>query len=453
LEGRYTIIFRKFKRRNIQLSPNQVLLTGFLIIILLGTLLLHMPISCSGGQKIAWIDALFTSTSATCVTGLIVLDTGKDFSLFGQWVILALLQIGGLGIMTFSTMFAFLLGRKITLRQRLILQESLNQFSVGGLVRFAKYILIFAFFFEAGGTLFLYYYWRNLESAHHPLFLSLFHAISAFCNAGFSLFPDSLRRFATQPGINLIFMILIIIGGLGFLVLLEIFEYPIRKKLSLHSKIVLQASFLLILTGAGFVFLFENTNPETMGFLSIPGKITGAFFQSITARTAGFNTMATSKLSNATLLFVMVLMFIGASPTSTGGGIKTTTFSVLYLNTFASLKGKHHLSIYKRRISAEVIRKAWEITFLSLSWITIMLILLCYVEKIRFIELFFELISAIGTVGLSTGITPSLSFSGKLIIILTMFFGRLGPLTLAFSLVTKQKPELIEYPDEKLMVG
>ena len=423
------------------------------MIIIIGAFLLSLPIASVDGREISWLDALFTATSATCVTGLIVLDTGKDFSLFGQWVILILLQIGGLGIMTFSTMFAFLLGKKITLRQRLILQESLNQFSIGGLVRLAKYIFIFAFIFEFIGSLFLYYFWHNLPINHHPLFLSVFHAVSAFCNAGFSLYSDSLVQFNTHPAVNLIFIILIIVGGLGFLVLFEIVEYPIKKKLSLHSKIVLQTSFILIFVGAGIIFFLEHSNPDTLGFLSIPGKIMGSLFQSITARTAGFNTLATSRLSNASLFFIILLMFIGASPTSTGGGIKTTTFSVLLLNTLASLRGKNHLSLYKRRISVDVIRKAWEIAFLSLLWTVLMLILLSHVEKFRFIELFFELISAIGTVGLSTGITPSLSLSGKIIIIVTMFFGRLGPLALAFSLITKRKPELIEYPEEKLMVG
>jgi len=440
-------------RKYFYLSPNQILVLGFLLVIIIGTFLLHLTIASSNRQVIPWIDALFTSTSATCVTGLIVLDTGQDFSLFGQWVILILLQIGGLGIMTFSTMFAFLLGRKITLRQRLILQESLNQFSIGGLVRFAKYILIFAFIFEFAGSFFLYYFWRNLPTNHHPMFLSVFHAVSAFCNAGFSLFSDSLVQFNTHPFVNIIFIGLIIIGGLGFLVLLELYEYPIKKKLSLHSKIVLQTSFILVFFGAGVIYFLESSNLNTIGVLSFPWRIMGSFFQSITARTAGFNTLATSSLSNASLFFIIVLMFIGASPSSTGGGIKTTTFSVILLDVFSTLREKHHLNIYKRRIPMDVVKKAWEIVLLSLLWIIVMLVLLSHVEKFRFIELFFELISAIGTVGLSTGITSSLSLSGKIIIILTMFFGRLGPLALAFSLVFKRKPELIEYPEENLIVG
>ena len=419
----------------------------------MGTILLSLPTASSDGHKIELIDALFTSTSATCVTGLIVLNTGQDFSLFGQWVILILLQIGGLGIMTFSTMFAFLVGKKITLRQRLILQESLNQFSVGGLLRFAKYILIFTFVFELVGSLFLYYLWHDLYASHNLLFLSLFHAVSAFCNAGFSLFSDSLIQFNSNPAVNFVFIFLIVAGGIGFLVLLELYEYPLKKKLSLHSKIVLLASIILIILGAGGIFLFEYSNMDTLGLFSLPDKVMGSFFQSITARTAGFNTIATSHLSNASLLFIVLFMFIGASPSSTGGGIKTTTISIMLLRVIASLKGKRHLSLYKRRIPSDIINKAWEIAFLSLLWIIVFTILLSYVEKFRFIEILFELISAFGTVGLSTGITSSLSFSGKIIIVLTMFAGRLGPLILALSLITKKEPVLIEYPKENLMVG
>jgi len=426
---------------------------GFLLVIIIGTFLLNLPIASHGPQKIELIDALFTSTSATCVTGLIVLDTGKDFTLFGQWIILILLQIGGLGIMTFSTMFAFLLGRRITLRERIILQESLNQFSIGGLVRFAKYIIFFTFVFEFLGSMFLYYFWRHLSDAHHPLFLAVFHAVSAFCNAGFSLFSDSLAGFHANFSVMMIFIFLIIAGGIGFLVLLELLEYPIRKKLSLHSKIVILVSFMLVVLGTGSIFFLENSNADTIGSLPLSGKIMSAFFQSVTARTAGFNTLPTGHLYNASLLLIAIFMFIGASPTSTGGGIKTTTFSVIFLNVFASLRGNRHLNLYKRRISMDIVNKAWTIVFLSILWISITLILLSYIEQFRFIELLFELISAFGTVGLSTGITSSLSLWGKIIIILTMFFGRLGPLALALSLITKRKVGLIEYPEEKLMVG
>ena len=335
-----------FKRKEF-LSPNQILVLGFLILILVGTLLLHMPIAAHDRQSIAWIDALFTATSATCVTGLIVLDTGSDFSVFGQWIILILFQIGGLGIMTFSTMFAFLLGRKISLRQRLLIQESLNQFSIGGLVRLAKFILLFTAFFEGLGALLFYYSWpSDMNNMHNTIFLSLFHAVSAFCNAGFSLFQNSLQQFVSHPGINTIFIILIISGGLGFLVLAELYEYPKRKKLSLHSKLVLSITSVLLLVGTFLFYLLESNQLQSMLALPLPLRWLSAFFQSVTARTAGFNTISISQVSPAGLFWLIILMFIGASPTSTGGGIKTTTFGLLVLRVYSFFKGRKHLYFF-----------------------------------------------------------------------------------------------------------
>ena len=435
------------------LSPNQILVLGFLGIIIIGTYLLRLPVASSGGKSIELLDAVFTATSATCVTGLIVLDTGNDFSIFGQWVILILFQIGGLGIMTFSTMFAFLLGRKISLRQRLIIQESLNQFSVGGLVRLAKYIIVFTIFFEGLGTVFLYLHWHQLAGIHNPFFLSFFHAVSAFCNAGFSLFSDSLEQFNLNIGINLIFSILIVFGGIGFLVLVELFEFPKRQRLSLHSKMVLVVTIILIVIGTLGIFLLERNNSDTLQPLMLKGRILGSLFQSTTARTAGFNTIPIGQLGNATLFLIIVLMFIGASPTSTGGGIKTTTFSIAFLWMYYTLKGRRHLYLFCRQISNKILSNAWAILMLSMSWIFITTLLISYFEEFDFIELLFEIVSAFGTVGLSTGITSQLSPAGKIIIILTMFLGRLGPLSLALSLIVDRHPESIQYPEEHVMVG
>ncbi|MDD4765660.1 MAG: TrkH family potassium uptake protein, partial [Atribacterota bacterium] len=434
-------------------SPNQILVLGFLSIIIIGTFLLHLDIASSSDRSIKWIDALFTATSATCVTGLIVLDTGRDFSIFGQWVILILFQIGGLGIMTFSTMFAFLLGRKISLRQRLIIQESLNQFSIGGLVRLAKYIIFFTIFFEGLGTILLYFNWHNLPDAHSPLFLSFFHAVSAFCNAGFSLFSDSLEQFNLNIGINLIFLVLIVFGGIGFLVLVELYEFPKKQRLSLHSKLVLVVTIILLIIGTTGLFLLERNNSNTLQPLMLKGRILGSLFQSATARTAGFNTISIGLLGNASLLLLIILMFIGASPTSTGGGIKTTTFSIAFLWMYYTLKGRRHLYLFYRQISTKILNKAWAILMLSLSWILAMTMLISYYEKFDFIELLFEVVSAFGTVGLSTGITGMLSPAGKIIIILTMFLGRLGPLSLALSLIIDRHPESIQYPEGHVMVG
>lgn len=440
------------KQKN-ELSPNQILVLSFLCLILIGTYLLHLPMASTAEESISWIDALFTATSAACVTGLIVLDTGSDFSLFGHWVILILIQVGGLGIMTFSTMFAFLLGKKISLKQRLIIQESLNQFSIGGLVRLARYIILFTVFFEGLGTFFLYRTWYQLNSNHSPLFLSFFHAVSAFCNAGFSLFSDSLEKYILHPGINIIFIILIIAGGIGFLVLIEIFEFPKRRRLSLHSKLVLIMTVILFVTGTLGILVLENRNPDTIQSYTLKGKLLSSAFQSTTARTTGFNTILIGQMGNAALFLLMILMFIGGSPTSAAGGIKTTTFSILFLRMVFALKGRRRLYVYGRQISDEIVNKAWTILMLTMSWTIAMTLFLSYFEDFDFIKIFFEVISAFGTVGLSTGITDLLSSAGKGIIILTMFFGRVGPLALAFSLIINRQEETIQYPKDNVMVG
>lgn len=423
------------------------------MVIGLGTIVLNLPAASSEGQSIGFLNAFFTATSATCVTGLIVLDTGKDFSAFGQLVILILLQCGGLGIMTMSTMFAFLAGKRISLRQRLIMQESLNQFSIGGLVRLAKYILIFTAVIEVAGASILFFYWQRIYSPLQALYLAVFHSISAFCNAGFSLFSNSIMHYKGDLIINLIFMILIILGGIGFLVLLELFQYGKNGTLSLHTKLALRISLILIIIGFIIIFFIESNNPSTMGNLNFSEKIYSSIFQSVTARTAGFNTIHIGNMQNATLFLIIILMFIGASPSSTGGGIKTTTFGLLILYVWSSLKGKEEIQIFKRRISRDIVPKVLTVIILSLGLVIIMTILLSYVEGESFIKVLFEVVSAFGTVGLSTGITSSLSIAGKIIIIITMFAGRIGPLALALSLIQKREPEMIRYPEEKIMVG
>jgi len=426
---------------------------GFLSAIAVGTILLILPAASSTQKSIGFINALFTATSATCVTGLIVLDTGRDFSIFGQLVILILLQCGGLGIMTMSTMFAFLVGRKISLKQRLIMQESLNQFSIGGLVRLAKYILIFTTVIEITGTIILFFRWQKSYSPLPALYLAVFHSISAFCNAGFSLFSDSIMRYKGDLIINLTFMVLIILGGIGFLVLLELFQYGKNRTLSLHAKLALNMSLVLTLIGFIIIFFAEFNNTSTMGNLDFSEKIYSSIFQSVTARTAGFNTIHIGSMQNATLFLMILLMFIGASPNSTGGGVKTTTFGLLVLYAWTSLKGKEEIQIFKRRVSQDITSKVLTVITLSLGLVFIMTILLSYIEGGDFMKVLFEVVSAFGTVGLSTGITSSLSIAGKMIIIITMFTGRIGPLGLTLALIQKREPEMIRYPEEKIMVG
>lgn len=423
------------------------------MVITIGTFLLNLPLASRTAKSIGFIDSLFTATSATCVTGLIVLDTPKDFTSFGHLIILILIQCGGLGIMTMSTMFAFLAGKRISLRHRLLIQESLNQFSIGGLVRLAKYILIFTVVIEGTGATILFFYWQRFYPPVQALYLGLFHSISAFCNAGFSLFSDSLMSYKGGLIINLTFMALIILGGIGFLVLLELFQYRKNSHLSLHSKLVLRISLMLVLIGSIIIFFMEFNNPYTLRDLSFHEKIYGSVFQAVTARTAGFNTIFIGNMQNTSLFLIIILMFIGASPSSTGGGIKTTTFGLLVLYAWSSLTGKKDINIFKRSISTDIIPKALTVAMLSLTLVITMTILLSYVEGKDFIKILFEVVSAFGTVGLSTGITPSLSTLGKIIIILTMFIGRIGPLGLALSLVQRREVEMIKYPEEKIMVG
>lgn len=333
------------------------------------------------------------------------------------------------------------------------MRESLNQFSIGGLVRFAKYILIFTAVIEITGTVILFFCWQKIYPPLQALYLAAFHSISAFCNAGFSLFSDSIMRYKGDLIINLTFMGLIISGGIGFLVLLELFQYGKNRALSLHAKLALKMSFILILVGFIMIFFMESNNPSTLRDLNFPEKIYGSIFQSVTARTAGFNTIHIGSMQNATLFLIIILMFIGASPGSAGGGVKTTTFGLLILYVWSSLKGKEEIQIFKKRISQDIIPKALTVITLSLGLVIIMTILLSYVEGEDFIKVLFEVVSAFGTVGLSTGITSSLSITGKIIIIITMFIGRIGPLGIALSLIQKREPEMIRYPEEKIMVG
>jgi trk system potassium uptake protein TrkH len=350
-------------------------------------------------------------------------------------------------------MFAFLVGKRISLKERLIMQESFNQFSVGGLVRLAKYILIFTVVIEGVGATILFFCWQRIYSPIQALYLAVFHSICAFCNAGFSLFSDNLMSYKGDFIVNFTIMALIILGGLGFLVLLELFQHRKNGTLSLHTKLVLKVTFILILTGFIIILLIESNNPLTLGSLNLKEKIYGSLFQSVTPRTAGFNTIDIGRMQNATLFFIVILMFIGASPSSTGGGIKTTTFGLLVLYTWSIITGKEGVHLFKRRVSSEIIPKALTIITLSLTLVITMSFLLSYIEREDFIKILFEVVSAFGTVGLSTGITSSLSIAGKIIIIITMYTGKIGPLGLALSLIQKREPEIIKYPEEKIIVG
>jgi len=436
------------------MTPSRVLVFGFAAVILFGALLLTLPQATLNGMGLPFLNAAFTATSAVCVTGLVVVDTATTFTQFGQCVILLLIQVGGLGFMTFATLFAMILGRRITLKERLLLQEALNQVSVQGIVRLAKSVLQISFTIEAIGALILTLRWSSDFGWSKALYYGIFHSISAFNNAGFDLFGNfsSLTAYVGDPFVNITIMLLIICGGLGFIVLADLLTF--RKKFRLHTKIVLQVSAALILIGAVVIFLMEYTNPMTLGPLPFGTKVLAAFFQSVSPRTAGFNTINLAGMYDTTLLSMIVLMFIGASPGSTGGGIKTTTFIAIFLSVLSTYRSDPHVVLGGRTLPKDVIQKAWAITSSAVVLIFVIISILSLTERVDFLTILFEVTSAFGTVGLTLGITPMLTDVGKMAIILTMFIGRVGPLTLAFVLSQKKnKKAHIKYPDEKILIG
>lgn len=446
-------------------KPAQVLVLSFLVVVLIGAILLSLPFAVTGGTHASLLTALFTATSATCVTGLTVVDTGTYFSFWGQIVILFLMQIGGIGIMTLSTFFAAtVFKRKISIQNRIIVQGTMDTIKYSNVFSLIKYVLIFTGVIETIGALIMFINFYKIHSLNYVTSIkyAVFHSVSAFANAGFSLFPTSLQGYRSDYIVLFVIMSLIILGGLGFNVLEELREKLFsrsKKRLSLHTKIVLKVSLALIVVGALLLFLFEY-NHAFYG-VSTGNSIINSFFQSVTARTAGFNTISISRFSDASLFILIILMFIGASPGSTGGGIKTTTLAVLYYSVRSIIRGNKQVYASKKAISFASVNRAISILLISLSLVFIFTILLLATEHSRvfmngshgtFIKILFEVISAFGTVGLSTGITPHLSSPGRLIITIAMFVGRLGPLTIALALVDTQKLS-IKYPEERVMVG
>ena len=451
-----------------RLNPPQIVALSFLLTIVIGTVLLSLPISVQGRENLSLIDAVFTATSATCVTGLIVKDTAGFFSPFGRLVILLLFQSGGLGIMTLSTLFAILLGRKLTIRRKVIVQNALDRHKIEGLTTLIKYILVVTFGIEILGAFLLFLKWVQAPgvSVNQAVWWSIFHSVSAFCNAGFSLFSNSFIGYKDNYYIIFVMSIMIILGGIGFVVLLDIKSlnfwrknrFFILKRLNLQAKIVLTLTVFLILLGMAFFLFSENQN--VLQDLSWKNKIFTSYFQSVTSRTAGFNTIDIGALRIGTLFFLIFLMFIGASPGSTGGGIKTATFGVVLAGLWAMVKNKKEVSLFKKTIPQYVIRKALVVFLMGLGWIVLVTLILSVVEgenagrsSDSFLPILFEVTSAFGTVGLSTGITADLTTLGKVLIILTMYAGRIGPLTLALAIALREEKLIYRYPEEKIMVG
>jgi trk system potassium uptake protein TrkH len=440
-------------------SPPQVLLLGFVFIILAGAHLLSRPVSITDGASISYIDALFMSASATCVTGLTVLTTGIHFSTFGQVVIIVLAQIGGLGFMTMATLFALLFRKRISFRERLVLQESLNYGSAEGVVRMIRKVLLYALVIELTGAVLLSSYFMLEMPVGQALYFGLFHSVSFFNNAGFDLFsqfPDraaSLIHYVEDPFVNVVSMLLIFFGGIGFIVISELVTFPKQRKLSLHSKVVLSVTGMLTLFGALVILALELSNPHTLQPLNGSGKALGALFQSVTARSAGLSTIDPGMLREVTQFFLVLLMFIGAGPGSTGGGIRVTTFAILIGAIIAMIRGREDVVLFRYRIAKRQIHQAIMFTMIAFFIICVGTMLLSITESGSFLSILFEVTSAYCTVGMSTGLTEHVSDSGKLILIALMFVGRLGPVTLAFALNTRSRKELYRFPEGKITIG
>ena len=439
------------KQKVIRLSPPQLLVVTFLFFIILGMGLLKLPFATT--EHITWLEALFTTTSAMTVTGLAVVDTGSVYTLFGEIVVMSLIQIGGLGIMSFAVLIFMMLGKKIGFKERLLLQQALNQTSVGGVIKLVKYLFVFSFIVEGFAVLLLATEWVPEFGWKRGLYVSVFHSISAFNNAGFSLWSDSLMGYVGSPVINLTISFLFILGGIGFTVLVDLWKSKTLRQLSLHTKIMVLGTFLVNVIAFIMIFVLEFNNPNTLASLPISDKIFASYFQAVTPRTAGFNSLDYGSMERSTLLFTILLMFIGAGSASTGGGIKLTTFVVISLSMIAFLKEKKEIRIFRRTIDQTHIFKALALSMISVLLVFTALFFLEMTEKnVSFLSLVFEVVSAFGTVGLSMGITGSLSVIGKWIIIIVMFVGKLGPLTLAFSLSRPDK-EKIRYPKEDILTG
>jgi trk system potassium uptake protein TrkH len=444
-------------------SPARLSITGFAILILFGTALLMLP-SASTTESLGFVNALFTATSATCVTGLVVMDTGKGLTTFGQLTILGLIQVGGLGIMTLSTLFLLMARRRPSLAGRVIIQDTFTQGGDRSLPAILRDVALFTLMIEGIGMTLMFFRFFPENGATEAFYLSAFHAVSAFCNAGFSLFSESFVAYRDDWILNLVICFLIIIGGIGFLVISELkrsFPFNDRpwSRLSLHSKLVLSTTATLLLFGSLLIFLMERHN--SLSALSLPGQFLAAFFQAVSARTAGFNTISIGNLANETLFILILLMFVGGSPGSCAGGIKTTTLACLAILGISRLRGQENPQLFRRTIAQASVGKAISVVMVSMVVVVagIMILLMTEIGEVahplsrgKFLEFFFEVISAFGTVGLSTGVTGDLTTMGKLVLTFVMFVGRLGPLVVAMA-VSRQKAPRYYYAEERIMIG
>ncbi len=444
------------------LSTTQIIMLSFLLVILLGSILLALPVSSATGKPVPYLDALFTATTATCVTGLVTLPTVTTWSIFGQAVILALIQVGGLGVLTILSALMILFNRRMGIGDRILLQDAFNLSSLSGIIRFVKRVLLGTFLVEGIGAL-LYMTVFIPEFGAAGIWISVFTAISAFCNAGIDIIAEnSLCNYATVPVINLVTGLLIILSGIGYIVwwdVLGLGKKSTRKHrgfrtLSLHSKIAIVTTLILVFGGGALIFLFEYHNPLTIGNLSVFDKIQVSLFQSITTRTAGFATVPQENLTNASTLLCLLLMFIGGSPVGTAGGIKTVTFAVLVISALATIQNRHEVSLFHRNISRQTVSKAVAVTMMSFGIVFASTLLLTVVTDASIPDILYETVSATATVGLTRNLTPHLNSAGKVIIIGTMYLGRVGPISLAMAFNAKKKHQnIIKNPTEEISVG
>ena len=449
---------RRLERSEKRMTQAQIIALGYFLVIACGTLLLMLPMATEAGEHTDFLTALFTATSATCVTGLVVVDTSIHWTVFGQTVILTMIQIGGLGFVTMGVLFAMFFNKKISLRVRELLQESMNTSKVGGVVRLARKAILGTLVIELAGAALLSFRFVPEFGFFKGVGFGIFHAVSAFCNAGFDLMGgsrgayNSFASYSNDILVNAVIMLLIVIGGIGFFVWDDVTKHKLHvKRYSLHTKLVFAVTFVLIFGGALFFYLFEKDN--LMRGMGAQEAVLTSLFSSVTARTAGFNTIDTGALTTSSKLLTMVLMFIGGSPGSTAGGIKTTTLIVLLIYVTSNLRNSRGCNVFGRRLEDDAIRKASNVMILSLLMAVGASIALCYLQPFALEDVMFEVFSAIGTVGMSTGITRGLSQVSRIIIVLLMYCGRIGSMSFALSFLERKKVAPIQCPVEKVMIG
>ena len=450
-------------KKRFSISTTHIILLSFLAAILAGSILLSLPISSADGKAAEFTDALFTATTSTCVTGLVVTPTVSSWSIFGQVVILILIQIGGLGVITIMSGIMILLHKKMGISDRMLLQDAFNLNSLSGIVRFVKKVVKGTFIIEAIGAL-LYMTVFIPDFGLKGIWISVFTSVSAFCNAGIDIIADnSLCNYALNPVINAVTCLLIIIGGIGYIVwwdILRVIKNSLKKKtklfssLTLHSKIAITSTVFLIFAGAFLIFVFEYSNPKTIGEFTLLEKIQASVFQSVTTRTAGFATLPQENITNASATVCLLLMFIGGSPVGTAGGIKTVTFAVLIVSALCSIRNKEDTELFGRQITKQAISKAVAVTFMSFLIMFTSTVLLSAVTQASTLDILYETVSATATVGLTRNLTPSLNTIGKLIITATMYLGRVGPISLAIAFgQRKENQSIVRNPIEQIIVG